>query len=742
MTDMNKKINACLQDESPFCTYSCPFHIDIIELLKKIRRGSFDSAYKSYRNKVGFPQIVSEICNHPCQNACPRKDIDAAVQLQLLEKSICEFTKNKKPTDYNIPTKNHTIAVVGGGITGVACALRLAEKKYSVTLFEKSNKLGGTLHSLMDSQTIQDEFDNQFMFIDYTLKLNHEIKSLDELKDFDAVYIATGANGNDFNLREQPINGHFVGGSILGLNKMEALAMGLDAVNAVEWWLKTQKMPPAKQENHCQMQVDSELYKFSEKITPKNGVSYTKEEAMTETLRCAECSCDSCRRHCDLIDILKKQPKRLKDEVDNSVEPKHCDGGGYTYKRVMAACSDCGQCKDHCPEGIDFGSFILEGRAKIQAKGEMPAAFYGYWLNDCSHAQSTKAAYTALPKDLDKAEFAFFPGCQIGASDPEYVLKAYSFLTSINKSTAIMLDCCGVPQYWAGKTDLHKESIKKLKEKWNKLGQPTLIFACPTCYEQFKRFLPEIPGKMIYEFEELKEFAIKRKLSNKEKVSVFDPCVTRKNPKLQLAIRNLVEEMNYEHQPLKTEGTNAMCCSWGGHGSIANPDFANQVIKRRTEQNDNTYIAYCINCRDIFAASGKPTYHIFDLLFNINSSERQAPLINDRRRNRELLKSRLMNIFGKETNEEFTMTQENKYNLHISDELKAKMSKEYILEEDVITVVNHCEDTKEKLLSKTSNHYFGHLRIDYATYWVEYETVDNGLNLINVYAHRMLIDGE
>ena len=742
MTDMKTKINACLQDESPFCTYSCPFHIDIIELIKKVRRGSFDSAYKQYRNKVGFPQIVAEICDHPCQSACPRKDIDDAVQLQLLEKSICDYTKNKKPTDYNIPTKKHSIAIVGGGITGVACALRIAEKKYSVTLFEKSDRLGGTLHDIMDSQTIQEEFDNQFMFIDYTLKLNHEIKSLDELKDFDAVYIATGLGGNDFGLLENPVEGHFVGGSILGINKMEALAMGLDGVNPVEWWLKTQTMPPQKEENFCQMLVDNEIYTPTPTVAPENGVSYTKEEAMAETLRCAECSCDSCRRHCDLIDILKKQPKRLKDEVDNSVEPKHCDGGGYTYKRVMAACSDCGQCKDHCPEGIDFGTFILEGRAKIQAKGEMPAAFYGYWLNDCNHAQSPKSAYTSLPKGMKKAEYAFFPGCQIGASDPEYVLKSYQYLTSINESTAIMLYCCGVPQYWAGKTDLHEQSIKNLKDKWNKLGQPTLIFACPTCYEQFKRFLPEIPGKMIYELPELKDLASKMKKANTEQISVFDPCVTRKNPELQQAVKDLVAEMNYEHQPLKTDGNNAMCCSWGGHGSIANPDFANQVIKRRIEQNENTYIAYCINCRDIFASSGKPTYHIFDLLFDINDSQRQAPLINDRRRNRELLKSKLMNQFGQETNEELTMTVENKYNLHISDQLKEKMSKEYILEEDVITVVNYCEDTKEKLLSKTSNHYFGHLRIDYATYWVEYETVENGLNLVNVYAHRMLIDGE
>ena len=741
MTDMNEKIKSCLQDESPFCTYACPFHLDIKDIIKRIRRGSFDSAYKAYRNKVGFPYIVSQICDHPCESACPRSNIDDAVQMQLLERAVCEYTKNNKPTDYNIPVKNHSIAIVGGGITGLACALRLAEKKYSVTLFEKSDRLGGTLHEMMDSADIQTEIDTQFMYIDYTVKLNHEIKDLSELNDFDAVYIATGKDGSDFGLQANPAKGHFVGGSILGLSKMEALSMGLDAVNKVEWWLKTQNMPPEDTHEFCEMQVEDEIFTLTPAVKPANGATFSKEEAVEESKRCAECACDNCRRHCDLIDILKKQPKRMKDEVDNSVDPKQIDGGGYTYKRMMAACSDCGQCKDHCPEHIDFGTFILEGRAKIQAKGEMPPAFYGYWLNDCSHAQSARAALTSLPKGETKVEYAFFPGCQLGASDPQYVTKAYDFLLSVNPATALMVNCCGVPQHWAGMTDLHQATLKKITEQWESLGKPQLIFACPTCYEQFKRFMPDIKGIMIYEMPELKALAADRKLTDKQTISVFDPCATRKNPNLQQAVRDLVAEMNYENEPLKTDGSNAMCCSWGGHGSIANPDFAKQVIERRTEQNENTYVAYCVNCRDIFTQSGKPTYHIFDLIFGINDENRQPPLLTERRHNREQLKAELLQKLGK-TKEEDTMTVSNKYNLQISNELKAKMSQEYILEEDIIKVVNHCEDTKEKLLSKTSNHYFGRLRIDYATYWVEYEPTDNSLNLINVYSHRMLIDGE
>ena len=739
---MNEKIKSCLQDENPFCTHACPFHINTKDFIQKLKRGSIDSAYKTYRNAVGFPQIVAEICNHPCQNVCPRKDIDDAVQMQSLEQAVCNLTKNKKPTDYNIPQKNFSIAVVGGGITGLACALRLAEKKYSVTLFEKSDKVGGTLNNMMDPAVMQAEIDNQFQFIDYELKLNQEIKSLDELADYDAVYVATGFGGNDFGLLSQPLPGHFVGGSILGCAKTEAIAMGLDAVNPVEWWLKTKNMPPQKEFAACQMQIDNEVFTPTPTILPANGSSYTKEEVICEAKRCAECSCDGCRRHCDLIDIYKKLPKRFKEEVDNSIEPKHVDGGGYTYKRLMAACSDCGQCKEHCPQNIDFGSFILEGRAKIQAKGQMPPAFYGYWLNDCDQAMSAAATLTANPPSAAKAKYAFFPGCQLGASDPQYVLRTYEFLRNVEPQTAIMASCCGVPYLWAGKTEKHQKAIADLREKWNSLGQPQLIFTCPTCYEQFKRFLPEIQGTMLYEMPELLAFAEQQGANKGETavISVFDPCVTRKNHKLQESVRSLAAALKYQDEKLQTTDANAMCCSWGGHGSIANPDFAKKVTKRRTEQNDNTYVAYCINCRDIFAASGKPTYHILDLIFGINESLRKPPLISERRLNRQKLIIELKKQLQIAKDEEVKMPIENKYNLIISDEIKEEMSKNYILEEDVLKVVNHCEDTKEKLLSKTTNHYFGHLQIDYATYWVEYEKCENGLKLIKVYSHRMKID--
>ncbi len=740
--EMNQKIKSCLQDEDPFCTSACPFHLNVKDFVQKLKRGSVDAAYKAYRNATGFPQIAALLCEHPCQDVCPRKETDSAIQLNLLEQAVCQLTKNKKPTDYNIPKKNFRIAVVGGGITGLGCTLRLAEKKYQVTLFEKSDKLGGTLKQILPEEILQGEISNQFMFIEYDLRMNHEIKSLDELAEFDAVYIATGNGGNDFGLLKNSLPGHFIGGSILGLNKMEALAMGLLTTNSVEWWLKTKNMPPKQEYTHCQMQIDTESIHPSPAILPANG-TYTKEEMICEAKRCLECSCDGCRRYCDLFDIYKKLPKRLKDEVENSINPKNVDGGGYTYKRLMAACNACGQCKEHCPREIDFGSYILEGRAKIQEKGQMPPAFYGYWLADCEHAMSPVNVVTKLPEQTGKADFAFFPGCQLGASDPEYVKKTYAFLCAVRPGTGIALNCCGVPALWAGKTKMHQESLGKLKKQWEDLGKPVYLFSCPTCYEQFKQFLPEIPRQMIYELPEIEQLAKeKAEKTVSQTLSVFDPCASRHNPSVQKAVRKLVITLGHTEDSLNCGGENAMCCSWGGHGSIANPDFAKKVIKRRIEQNEHSYVAYCINCRDIFAEAGKPTYHILDLLFDLYDSQRQPPLLSDRRRNREKLAAAFNGRTIQFREENIVMQNENKYHVEIPESLKEEMSRNYILEETALQVINHCENHNETIFSKNTQHYFGHLRIDYATYWVEYEKHFDRIKLVNVYSHRMNIDDE
>jgi len=194
MGETREKMRACLQDEEAFCTAACPFRLDVRDFIEKMRRGSFNSAFRAYRNAVGFPGIVASLCPEPCKAVCPRRSTDAPISLRLLERAGMDHASNVDPTDYNVPRKDKRIAVVGAGVSGLAAALRLAARKYEVTVYERSDRIGGHLWGVLPPEVFLCDIERQFMHEKYDLRLDTHVESLDGL-DFDAVYVATGAGG-------------------------------------------------------------------------------------------------------------------------------------------------------------------------------------------------------------------------------------------------------------------------------------------------------------------------------------------------------------------------------------------------------------------------------------------------------------------------------------------------------------------------------------------------------------------
>ena len=724
----------CLENETAVCVVACPFHFNVSEFMNKIQRGSFDTAFKDFKNAVGFPRIALELCDERCKKVCPRKSKDSPLQLKFLERSAMKYARNTNPTDFNLPRKDKKIAVLGAGLCGMACALRLCEKKYHVDIFEKTDRIGGRLWEIMGSSIFLDDIKKQFMFEQYSINLNFEIKSIDSfIPQYDAVFIATGAGG--FTAAGIRI---FNGGALLGRNDLEALVDGLESAKHIEAYLKTGIMNQTEKQYCTRIPLpDMEELPY---CLPKmsDPVGFLEEEARQEAGRCLRCKCDVCRRHCDLLSYYKKSPMKAMEEVRATAEVSGVLAENITIAtKMIASCSQCGLCAEICPEHIDFKTVMLEARRTLHKKGALPWAFNDFFLRDMSHANN-EADITINPQRSDSPRYIFFPGCQLGASDPEYVMKSYRLLLDHEPDTVLINSCCGSPAVWAGDEDLQNQVFDKFRRQWEGYNRPEIIFACPTCKMMFDEYLPEMKGMFLYSLLADIDIDIRVKTSAIP-ASVFDPCNARYNKDVQFAVRKLSEKAGYKLTPLKAEGDKAKCCGFGGSSSIVNPQKTADTVERRIAQGEDMYITYCVNCRDIFADHGKEAIHILDAVFDLNDGKRPAPTTTQRRRNREALKMRLLKRFYEI---EENMNRKSPSDIVINDELKKKLSRDFILEDDVSEVISYCEMSGSKIRNRKSSTFFGHKKIGYVTYWVEYRCTGGIIELINAYSHRIVIKEE
>ena len=741
MAHQTGAIADCLQNEPAFCTVNCPFHLDVRDFVDKVRRGRFNAAYRMYLDAVAFPGIVAALCPEPCQTSCPRGSLGGAIRLRLLEWAAIENARNLEPNSYNLPPKPGQVAIVGSGPSGLACALRLASRKYQVTVFDRGGKVGGHLHEILAPTVFLPEIERQLMHERVDFRLHRDVTTLASLQ-CDAVYVATGRHGATFDVEPDPggayastRTGVFLGGSLTGADTVHALADGLDAARAIERFLKTGAMNEPTISPATRLTLDLGCIARQTPVGPERGATFTRDEAAREAERCLRCSCDACVRACDLMRYFRKFPKRIAEEVQITVKPGSLDGNATVATRLISTCNHCGLCKEVCPQHIDTGALLLASHRAMREKGTMPWAFHETYLRDMASA-NTEARLVRRPPGGRPARYLFYPGCQLGASDPRYVTESYAHLLRHWPDTAVMLACCGAPADWAGDEPLRDEVFAAFRHDWESLGRPAVVFACPTCQQVARAHLPETQGVSLYELLADAPPDTGRELRGGS-ASVFDPCASRAEPGMQQAVRRLLTTRGMTLEPLSGERRRAECCGWGGQVAVTHPSYATYVTRTRAASGVEPYVTYCANCRDLFASVGKPARHVLDVLFGLSDASRPAPTLSARRLNRLLLKRAMLTRFFEETCD----MDDRESALVISPELRQKLGDARIPESDVEAVVEHCESTGRKVVDPSRATSCGYRQIGHATYWVEYRVLGGGrYEVLNAYSHRMTIE--
>jgi NADPH-dependent glutamate synthase beta subunit-like oxidoreductase/NAD-dependent dihydropyrimidine dehydrogenase PreA subunit len=135
-------------DTSVPCRTACPAGTDIPGYLEAVRHGEFAAAYRINLEDNVFPGVLGRVCSRPCEDACRH---GAAGNGEPV--AIC-FSK-RSAADHGaagltllpplFAASGRTVAVIGAGVAGLACARELARFGHRVTVFEKHRAPGGML---------------------------------------------------------------------------------------------------------------------------------------------------------------------------------------------------------------------------------------------------------------------------------------------------------------------------------------------------------------------------------------------------------------------------------------------------------------------------------------------------------------------------------------------------------------------------------------------------------------------
>lgn len=215
------------------CKTACPAHIAVQGYIRFVSQGRYRDALELIKKENPFPAICGRICPHKCEDACTRGQIDKGVAIDEIKKFIAD--KDKNSNDRFIPNKKHDysskhIAVIGSGPAGLSAAYYLAVDGYSVTVFEKENKLGGMM--TLGIPAFRLEKDVVEAEIDILRELGVKFvtgvevgkdKTIDELKKegFDGFYLAIGASEG----RKLGVEGEDAEGVILGVDFLKNVAL-------------------------------------------------------------------------------------------------------------------------------------------------------------------------------------------------------------------------------------------------------------------------------------------------------------------------------------------------------------------------------------------------------------------------------------------------------------------------------------------------------------------------------------
>ena len=210
----------CMDCGVPFCqsgmmlggmVSGCPLHNLVPETNDLVYMGNWKQAYLRLAKTHSFPEFTSRVCPALCEAACTCNLDEEPVATKENERAIIETAYEKGWVIPQIPKvrTGKSVAVIGSGPSGLAAAQQLNRRGHSVTVYERSDRIGGLLrYGIPNMKLEKSVIDRRIKVMEEEgikfvtdVNVGVDITAEELLAKFDRIVLACGAsNPRDINV--------------------------------------------------------------------------------------------------------------------------------------------------------------------------------------------------------------------------------------------------------------------------------------------------------------------------------------------------------------------------------------------------------------------------------------------------------------------------------------------------------------------------------------------------------------